>query len=356
MFSSPRSTPILHRWIATNVTTLQKTFTSFALTTVAFAVIVAVVGVQRFLDALGNFSLVAVVAVIGVSLLGTLSRALSFHVTANRLGIPLDVRQSVPLYITVVFSNNITPFAQAGGQPIAATFIRRVSNQSYSRCLASLSALDVLDFLVSIIVFTLGGLYFLLRPGEVPELLESLAGVFSVFVAGSFLGGAVVWRFRTSVSRLAGQVLSQLLSALSFLPLIPNPTVEDLEEGVSQFFESLSTMADNPIAFTTGLALMLTSSLVNSFALFVALAGIGAPIPYGLILVAGPIAGLAAILPLPGGVGGTESVSIAILTSLSAVAVPAVTAGVIITSGVGYWIPVLLGLVIVNRLHYGTPS
>lgn len=338
------------------MSTLRKTFTSLALTVVVFAVIAAVVGVQRFLDALGNASPEALLLVVSISTCGMLARTLSFHVMANRLSLGLGVRQSVPLYITVVFANKITPFGQAGGQPLAATFVRRVSDQSYSRCLAALSAVDVLDFLVSVIVFTLGLLYFLLLPGDTPDIVNSLVGVFAVFVVGTLLGGAVLWRFQNSVGRFGGQILSKILSALSFVPLLPSPTVEDIEDGFATFFESLSSMADDPAEFALGLAFMLASSLVNSLALFVALSAVQSPLPYGFILIARPVAGLAAVLPLPGGVGGTESVSIAILSTLSTLTVPAVTAGVIITSGIGYWLPVLLGLLVVNKLHRGTPS
>ena len=98
------------------MSTLRKTVTSLALTTVAFGVIVAVVGVQQFLDALGEASLVALAAVVVASVAGTLARTLAYHVTANQIGLGLALRQSVPLYVTVVFANNITPFAQAGGR------------------------------------------------------------------------------------------------------------------------------------------------------------------------------------------------------------------------------------------------
>jgi uncharacterized membrane protein YbhN (UPF0104 family) len=56
-----------------------------------------------------------------------------------------------------------------------------------------------------------------------------------------------------------------------------------------------------------------------------------------------PVAAIAGITPLPGGLGGVEAVLVALLVPTTGVTVAAATAGVVIHRTATYWLPLLVG-------------
>jgi uncharacterized protein (TIRG00374 family) len=76
--------------------------------------------------------------------------------------------------------------------------------------------------------------------------------------------------------------------------------------------------------------------------LWLSLTALGANVPFPVALVAVPVGAIAGVTPLPGGLGGVETVLIALLAALS---VPAsAAAGAVVVHRVGtYLLPTVLG-------------
>mgnify|MGYP000353097465 CR=1 FL=1 len=74
------------------------------------------------------------------------------------------------------------------------------------------------------------------------------------------------------------------------------------------------------------------------------------------MLVVLPVASIAGVFPLPGGLGGVETAFILLLVSTTGVATTTATAAVVIYRGVTYWLPMLAGggvvAVLVDNRYY----
>jgi uncharacterized protein (TIRG00374 family) len=99
------------------------------------------------------------VAMVFLATLGWLfAWGLGLSVVLEALDIEISVRRAFLVMNGAMFSNNITPFGQAGGEPITALLISKLTNTEYERSLAAIVSLDSLDFIASILlaIFRLG--------------------------------------------------------------------------------------------------------------------------------------------------------------------------------------------------------
>src|SRR5699024_7986691 len=68
----------------------------------------------------------------------------------------LSVVTAVFVYTATMFANNVTPFGQAGGEPISAYFISNATDTEYETGLAAIASVDAIHFVPSISLAAIG--------------------------------------------------------------------------------------------------------------------------------------------------------------------------------------------------------
>ncbi|GGI96862.1 TIGR00374 family protein [Halobellus salinus] len=326
---------------------LRATAVGFAATAAVFAVLFAVAGVDELLATLRAADADALLLVVAATVVWLLAWAVSLYTVLGVLGVDVSYRSSVLLFSGATFANNVTPFGQAGGEPITALLISRVTDAEYERGLAAIASVDTLNFVPSITIALLGAGYFATEValGANRNLLVAVGGVvvLAVLVPSLVYLG---WRRRYGLEAGVVAGLTPVIRALARrLPRVPVPTPEGIEDRIDGFFRAIERVAANPRRLAVALAASTAGWLSQTIALSVAFEAVGASVPVSIVLVVVPIGAIAGVTPLPGGAGGIETVLVLLLLAapLPQVTQPTVVAAVVLFRGAVYWIPVLVG-------------
>lgn len=303
-----------------------------------FAVLLFLVGGRDVLQALRTADPQLVGFVVLAGLCWLVCWSLMLRSILSTLGTRITVVRSFFVYAAAVFANNVTPFGQAGGEPVAALLISKVTDEPYETGLAGISAVDVLNVISSVTLILVSVSYYATTTtvGEaVQNAVVSAIGI----VAGVSIVLGMSWRYRWSLVEAASRVVAATAGRL-----LPTSAFEfDLQDRAGRFFGHVETIATSPARLALVLGLSLGGWLLQSVALYVAFGALGHTVPVAVVLFAIPLGNLAGAAPLPGGLGGIEAAFVAILAPTTGIAAATVTAAVLIYRGVIYWLPVGLG-------------
>ena len=331
--------------------TLRATVVGFAAAAAVFAVLFTLVGVDDLVATLRAAETGAVALVVVATLAWLLAWAVSLYTVLGMLGVDLSYPSSFLLFSGATFANNVTPFGQAGGEPITAFLISRVTDAEYERGLAAIASVDTLNFVPSITIALLGAGYFATEValGANRSVLVAVGGVVGLAVVVPslvYLG----WRRRYGLEARLVDGLTPVIRVLARrLPRVPVPTPEGIEDRIDGFFRAIERVAANPRRLAVALAASTVGWLCQTLALRVAFEAIGVSVPLSVVFVVVPIGAIAGVTPLPGGAGGIETVLVILLLAapLPQVTQAAAVAAVVVFRGAVYWLPVLIGGVVV---------
>ncbi|SHG70054.1 lysylphosphatidylglycerol synthase transmembrane domain-containing protein [Halobaculum gomorrense] len=319
----------------------------------AFAVLgalLSLVGVGDLVDVLQSASLeiVALVVVVTVGWLTAWSVAL--RTVLGVLGIRLSVVRSFLVFSGAMFSNNITPFGQAGGEPVAALLIAKVADTEYERGLAAIASVDTLNFVPSITLALVGAAYFATETtfGARLRFATAVVVALALLVPGLVYLG---WRNRYALeSRVVSTVVPVISRVTDVLPVISAPTEESIESRIGHFFGAIERVATDRTGIAVSLAASSLGWVFQMIGLYLAFQAIDQPVPFSAMLFVVPMGAIAGITPLPGGAGGIEAVLVAVLVALPSVSVSATAAlgAVVIYRAAVYWVPVIIGGTVVS--------
>jgi uncharacterized protein (TIRG00374 family) len=315
---------------------------SIVATVAVFAVLFVLVGLNRIVDSLltADPSLVAFVFVCALAWL--LAWSLMLRTVLGTFDVTVPRWKAFFVYTGAVFANNVTPFAQAGGEPVAALLISKASETRYETGLATITSVDVLNVVPSVSLIVVGVGYYATTT-TIGERLETavLSAVLLVGVVATLLW--LAWQHREAVAtRVPELVVPRILWVLP-TRFQSETLVDDATERIYGFFENVERLATNrrTLAFAVGLSLV--GWLFQAVALTLAFAALGHDVSPAVAVFAVPLANLAGATPLPGGLGGIEAAFVALLVPTTGVAAPTVTAAVLIFRGAVYWLPVVVG-------------
>ena len=336
---------------------LRATVVGFAAAAVVFAVLFTLVGVDDLVATLRAAETGAVALVVVATVAWLLAWAVSLYTVLGVLGVDLSYPSSFLLFSGATFANNVTPFGQAGGEPITAFLISRVTDAEYERGLAAIASVDTLNFVPSITIALLGAGYFATEValGANRSVLVAVGGVVGLAVVVPslvYLG----WRRRYGLEARIVDGLTPVIRVLARrLPRVPVPTPEGIENRIDGFFRAIERVAANPRQLAVALAASTAGWLCQTLALRVAFEAIGVSVPLSVVFVVVPIGAIAGVTPLPGGAGGIETVLVLLLLAapLPQVTEPVAVAAVVIFRGAVYWIPVLVGGTVVAWIGTG---
>ena len=307
-----------------------------------FVGLFVVVGPGQILDALTTADPAFVAATLVFALLWLGTWGLVLRTVLETLGVPLTVRRSFFIYASAVFLNNVTPFGQAGGEPVAALLISKVSDTRYETGLAGIATVDALN-VVSSLSLVLVGVGYYATTAIVGERLLTAVGSAVALVALVGLFMYLVWRHQDAITDSLSVGVGKAVSRLPIGNSDPDTLRESLSQRMDRFFDHIERLATQRRRLAVALCLSLLGWLFQAAALLVAFAAIGQSLPLAVALFVIPLGNLAGAAPLPGGLGGIETAFVALLVPTTGLPAATVTAAVLIYRGTIYWLPVLVG-------------
>ncbi|MGM0591926.1 MAG: lysylphosphatidylglycerol synthase transmembrane domain-containing protein [Halobacteriota archaeon] len=333
---------------------LRATVLGFLAAAAVFTVLFYVAGVDDLVQTLS----MAEPAIVGLVIVATLAWLASWggslRTVLSVLGVDLSAIRSFFVFAGATFSNNITPFGQAGGEPVTALLITEVSDAEYETSLAAIASVDTLNFVPSIIFALIGAGYY---------TTEVTLGRNLEIAIGAVVGLAVIvpsvvyvgWQHRYELERRVIEALTPLIRRLGRrLPRVTAPSPDGIERRITGFFSAIERVATSPRGLTLALGLSAFGWFLQMLGLWLSFYAIGHPIAFSIALFVVPIGAIAGVTPLPGGVGGIESVLVVLIAAASpAVGFDVATAGVVIFRGAVYWTPTLIGGVTTSLIGAG---
>ncbi|SIR75680.1 hypothetical protein SAMN05421858_3653 [Haladaptatus litoreus] len=322
---------------------IQKSFFGLLLTIPVFGVLFLFIDIKPVLTALQQAEKTilgfAVVAVLG----WLLAWSLSLRTVLRVLDVSLSIPRSFFLFSGATFSNNVTPFGQAGGEPITAYLISQASKTKYETGLAAIASVDTLNFVPSF-VFAVIGIGYYATVLTLTSHMKSAAILLCGLGILIFGGGYYLWVSRRAVEHHLSAALAMVSHRIaSIVPRISAPNRETIQDRIRHFIQTIEQIATSPLQLVFALGYSGAGWLFQASALWLAFYAIGTTIPFSVVLFAIPISAIAGVTPLPGGAGGIESVLIALLVSVTSVESAIVVAAVLIFRGLVYWLPTMIG-------------
>jgi uncharacterized protein (TIRG00374 family) len=322
------------------------TVLGFAGALVVLAILVWVVGVDDIVQALTRASLPVIGLVIVVAAVWLTAWGLALQTVLEALGSPVSAKTAILVYAAAVFSNNITPFGQAGGEPVSALLISEAADSEYETGLAAIASVDALHF-VPTIGFSLVGFTFVIAGTvRLGRNLLFAAGAVAVLAVALPVGSYLGWRYRYELEAAVVRLLTPVVRAVGRLvPGRSAPTSAAIEERIERFFLAIDRVAGDRSTLLRALGFSALGWLALSTSLWLSLYSLApaVDVPFAAMLLVIPVGSIASVTPLPGGSGAIETVIATLLVSLTPVSPAVATSAVLIHRGATYWLPTLIG-------------
>lgn len=337
-----------------NASRLWSVAAGFAVAAAALAVMFWIIDIGEIADALGRADL-SLVAVVAALMLGWIVvQGLALWVVWNALGISVPGRSAVLVFAGAAFVNNVTPFGQAGGEPVAALLTTDVADVDYETALAAIAGADALDFVPSTTLALVGSATYALLSAVTPRL-RSVVAVVVAFGATVAAIAVLGWRRRAAVERLSVRFATPpLRAAAALLPRVSVPAPDSVRERIRRFFASIERIATDRRNLAGALLLSTLGLTLQASAMWLSFRALGWTIPYYVPFFVIPVGTMAAVGPTPGGLGSIEPVHVLLLTSMTGAPAPVVAAAVVIHSVGGFWLTTTVGSASMALLRAGT--
>ncbi len=304
--------------------------------------LLSILGVDRTLDALGRADPTILVVLPLVFCVWLTAWGLLLRVVIGAVDGGIPVRTAVLVYAGALFANNVTPFGQAGGEPVSAFLVAEAVDAEYETGLAAIASADAIHFVPSLSFATIGLGWLAVTAALTTQLRAAavvVGGLAVIIVAGIGIG----LRYQTHVERVIVRLLWPI--GRTICQLIPQrsvPTRSAIENRVGGFFSAVSRVGSDRDRLLLALGWSALGWIALAASLWLSLLSLGTAVAFTIPLLVVPLGSIASVTPLPGGIGGIESVLAALLVSLG-VAPPVAGAAVIIHRTVTYLLPTLLG-------------
>lgn len=310
----------------------------------AFAVAIWFVGLSNILTALSMArSPVLLTILIAVACWMT-AWGLSLRVILGVLGIPMSVLAAVLVFASATFANNITPFGQAGGEPISAHLISRASESQYETALAAIASFDALNIIPSLMLAVFGLGYFAITTTFNMNLRIATTAVlgFAIVVPSAVCLG---WYTRHRLERTVIAILVPLVHQLmTRVPRLSPIRQHVLERRIQNFFTAVERVATNPQGVLLAVGFLLIGWIGLATSLWLSLFALGYAVSPVVVLVATPAGAMASIVPSPGGLGSVGAVLGALVAATTGdISAATIAAAILIHRSATYVLPTMIG-------------
>jgi len=308
-----------------------------------FGAFVTLAGAGEFVETLSEIAPTETATIFVALATGLVAMGSVLYVITRSLDLGFSFVEAVFLNTTVNLAHNLTPFGQAGGEPIGAAILSRRTSSHYEECLAALSAKDVISFVPAILMFVVGGIYIALFEQSVPGELRPLFAAFALVVLVVIGAVVAIHRRPAATRRVLQRVVGAVNRTLARLPLVPSFEEAEIERRLRTFSDSIGAIASDRPTIVLASALATVAFTAQGVLLWLALAAVGINVPVALAIFIVPVSLLASGLPLPGGSGGVESVQVLMLLATTGADESLTIIAVVLSRGLVYWTPIVLG-------------
>jgi uncharacterized protein (TIRG00374 family) len=284
----------------------------FGVSTAFVAALIHLSGTEKFINALSQAKLIFLVPAIILGASKFLVWSFTWYRVFQRTGINASYWESVKLQSAGAFLNNITPFGQAGGEPLMAYIVSSNKDASYEKALSSVLSSDILN-MIPPFTFVFGGAVYILFFHSITNLV--VQAVYMALIVLLF-GGLFVYLLWFKAGKIEAFTLKAAESISSKIGR-GEKIVEKFEKRLQNFEKSIGKMGEDPVNLAkTVLVLHLGFVLeVASLALVFMSLGITPLLSYLYFIL--PVADVANTSPTPGGTGTYEVAIAALIVAVS---------------------------------------
>lgn len=308
-----------------------------------FAVMFYVVNAREVLRAMTSAEPALLLAVGGVILLWNVSWGLVLWTVLRALDVHLTVLDAVIVNAAAAFANHVTPFGQAGGEPVTAWLLSRRADTEYEIGLAGVASLDAINVVPSVTFAVVGGAYFLLVTPVTIDLGYVPAAVVVVLVAAAVAALTLRSTDLGVAERADRALVSAVRGVTRHLPGVPVPDRDAVTERVERFVDAVGRVGNDRRRLAAALGLSATGWALQALALWLTFLALDARLPLYVALFVVPIGAVGGALPTPGGLGGIEAINVTLITLVTGLAASTVAAAVTIHSVGGYILTTSIG-------------
>lgn len=290
-----------------------------------------------------------ILATLTLQLFVTLGRTFLFFVSMRLFGIHHRFRYLLALILGVNFINAMAP---SGGMSGIALFIDDAKRNGKSVIKTAVSTLlaTVSDF-SAFCLFLLGGLIVLLRQNEL-QPYELITGLIMFFYAG---GMVLLLLLGLKAPGWLERQLRRLQQAINHVGRWfkrPNWLADDwARTHAHEVAQSSHLMAAKPRLLLVTISIALIIHLLNLLSLYTIFLAFHLPTTASLIIAGYAMTILFTIIsPTPNGMGVVEGLVPLIYGTMGLVPTDA-TLVTLVFRGITFWLPLLLGFVLLRRLH-----
>ncbi|WP_336001756.1 lysylphosphatidylglycerol synthase transmembrane domain-containing protein [Halorientalis halophila] len=320
------------------------TVLGFAVAIVVLGALFWAAGIDEVLAALGSATLSLTALVIPVALVWLTAWGMALHTVLGALETPVGAPTAVLVFASAMFANNVTPFGQAGGEPLSALLISEAADTEYETGLAAIASVDALHFLPSIGLATVGLAFFGVQTVSLGRNLLLAAGAVATLAVVVPVAAVLGWRYRYGLESAVVSVLTPVIRTVGrVLPRREPLDPAVIETRIEGFFGAIDRVAASRQTILLALGFSLAGWITLAGSLWLSVYALGITIPFAAALVVIPVGSIAGVTPLPGGLGGIEVAFVALLISTTGIPAATASAAVVIHRAATYWLPTLLG-------------
>lgn len=314
----------------------------FAAALAVLAALATAVGIDRITATLAAADWGRLLLALGLGVGWLTVWGLLLFVVLRTLRVSVSGPTSVLLYVAATFANTVTPFGPAGGEPITALVISRVTASEYRTGLASIASVDALNVVSSLSLTLIGLVYYASTATLGPRLRLIALATAATAVALPF-GWYAAWRRRRAIAEAVTGVVAALAAAVG--RVVPRADVGEarIRGGVDAFLADVERLGEEPGNLRLGFGLSALGWLCQAAILFTAFAALGHSVDPAPLLFVVPLANVAGFVPLPGGIGSIESAFVGLLVLVTGFSAPIATAAVLIHRVIVSLLPTAVG-------------
>lgn len=332
------------------------TLVGFGVAAVVLGILAVIVGVEAVARALGRADPAGVGAVGTAIIAWVCFWGLGLRVVLAAVGPQISIPDAILVNASAAFANHITPFGQAGGEPVTAWLLSDVGKVDIEEGFAAIASFDAINVVPSLSLAAIGLTYY--------ASVTTLGSRFRLIGTGMLVIGVallmvlvLLWRRRNVVEVTIRRIVGPPLRGLGRLvPRIDPPDEAAVAKRVSAFVDGLERVATDKRRLTLAVGFSSAGWIAQAIGLWLALAALGAHVPWYVPTFVVPMGTVASALPTPGGLGGIETLQVALLVAATSASPARLTAAVAIFSVGGFLLTTSLGGAAIVILRLKTRS
>ncbi|WP_459191195.1 lysylphosphatidylglycerol synthase transmembrane domain-containing protein [Halosimplex sp. J119] len=320
------------------------TVVGFAGAVVVLAALVWVVGIEDILTQLRGIEAQYLLAILAIAVCWLLCWGMALRTVLSALGAPISIAMSALVFAGAVFSNNVTPFGQAGGEPVSGYLISRATDREYETGLAAIASVDAIHFVPSIAYAIVGLTFVVAGAAQFGRNLVFATSALVTLAVGIPVAVYLGWQYRYELEAAVVRAITPVVRFLGrVIPRKSPPAAEAIESRIEGFFVAIDRVAGSRTTLVEAIGFSALGWLAMCSSLWLSLFALGHPVDFSAVLLVVPMGAVAGMTPLPGGLGGVDAVLIALLVSTTGITGGAAGAAVLVHRAATYVFPTVVG-------------